>query len=165
MNKNDIATLIHFNFWANGRILAACERLTPDEFIRPVTPDPGWGTLHGILVHILDTEFGWRATVQGEDAGVILEAADFPHLAAVKARWDIEKAAWLSYLNGLNDRTLNQGYGDDPYHGPKVWQTIMHVVTHGIQHRSEAAFILTGYGHSPGELDFGIFLRDNSDAP
>jgi uncharacterized damage-inducible protein DinB len=38
----------------------------------------------------------------------------------------------------------------------------MHVIMHGIQHRSEAAFILTGYGHSPGELDFGVFMQENS---
>lgn len=27
--------------------------------------------------------------------------------------------------------------------------------------RSEAAAILTGYGQSPGELDFDLFLREN----
>ena len=43
----------------------------------------------------------------------------------------------------------------------KIWQTILHVVAHGIQHRSEAAAILTGYGHSPGEMDFDLFLNEN----
>ena len=37
-----------------------------------------------------------------------------------------------------------------------------HVVIHGMQHRSEAAAILTDYGHSPGNIDFIIFLRDQS---
>ena len=36
---------------------------------------------------------------------------------------------------------------------------ILHVVTHGIQHRSEAAVSLTGYDQSPGELDFDLFLK------
>ena len=162
MNKNDISTLIHFNFWANGRILAACEHLSPDEFTREVTSDPGWGSLRGILVHTLDTEFGWRSILQAQDANIILEASDFADAAALKARWDIERAAWLDYVTNLSNESINQGYGKDSQNGLKVWQTILHVVTHGIQHRGEAAFILTGYGHSPGELDFDVFLQESN---
>jgi uncharacterized damage-inducible protein DinB len=81
-------------------------------------------------------------------------------VAALKSRWDIERAAWFDYVARLNDENINLGYGDDPQHGPKVWQTTLHVVTHGIQHRSEAAAILTGYGQSPGELDFDLFLKE-----
>ena len=36
----------------------------------------------------------------------------------------------------------------------------LQVVNHGPQHRSEAAAILTGYGYSPGELDFTVFLNE-----
>ena len=161
MNKNDIFTLIHFNFWANKRILAACEHLTSEEFTREVTPDPGWGSLRGILVHTLDTEYGWRSILQAQETDIILQAADFPDVAALKARWDIENSAWLDYLISLKGKRLNQGYGGISQNDPNVWQTILHVVIHGIQHRGEAAFILTGYGHSPGEIDFGIFLKQN----
>jgi uncharacterized damage-inducible protein DinB len=160
MNKNDIAMLICFNFWANERILAACAQISAYQFTRAVTPDPGWGSLRGILVHALDAEYGWRSLLQGQDEEGVLEAADFADVAALKVRWEIERAAWLDYAAGLGEERVNQGYGDDPQQGPKVWQTILHVVTHGIQHRSEAAAILTGYGHSPGELDFDLFLHE-----
>lgn len=163
MNKNDIAMLVHFNFWANDRILAACERISADEFTRPHVPDPGWSSLRGILVHTLDAEQGWRSVLQALDEDHILEADDFPDVAALKARWDRERAAWLDYVAGLDNERVNLGYGDDPQHGPTVWQTIVHVVTHGIQHRSEAAAILTGYGQSPGELDFDLFLKERSE--
>jgi uncharacterized damage-inducible protein DinB len=160
MNKNDIVTLVRFNFWANERILTACAHLSADQFTREVTPDPGWGSLRGILVHTLDTEYGWRSLLQGQDDEGVLEAADFADVAALKARWEIESATWLDYVAGLSEDRVNQGTGDNPPQGPKVWQTILHVVTHGIQHRSEAAAILTGYGYSPGELDFYRFLHD-----
>lgn len=160
MNKNDISTFVHFNFWANGRLLAACEQLTPEEFKGEITPNSGWGSLREILVHILDTEYGWRSILQAQEANRILEAADFEDVVALKTRWDIEQTAWIDYVTNLKSEEINQSYGQDSHSGLSVWQTIMHVVTHGIQHRSEAAFILTDYGYSPGELDFDIFLRE-----
>lgn len=158
MNKTEITTLIHFNFWANDRILNACKRISPDEFTRLHVPDPGWGSLRGILVHTLDAEYGWRSILQALDADNILNADDFANVEALKFRWGVERNAWLDYVAELSDERLNMGYGNDAPGGLKVWQTILHVVTHGIQHRSEAAAILTGYGHSPGELDFDLFL-------
>jgi uncharacterized damage-inducible protein DinB len=41
-----------------------------------------------------------------------------------------------------------------------LWHCLLHVVNHGTQHRSEAAAILTGYGYSPGGLDFTAFLNE-----
>ncbi len=161
MNKNDISTLVRFSFWANGRLLAACEHLTPDEFTGEVTPNPGWGSLRGVLVHTLDTEYGWRSTLQGQETSPILEASDFADVASLKARWELESAAWLDFVATLSDESLNQGYREETLDGPRVWQTITHVIIHGIQHRAEAAFILTGRGYSPGELDFAVFLREN----
>lgn len=162
MNKHDLVLLIQFNFWANDRILAACTKLSADQFTRECTPDPGWGNLRGILVHALDAEYGWRSILQAQPETGVLTADDFSDIAALQNRWEQERAAWFDYAASLSDERINLGYGADPQHGPKVWQTIVHVVTHGIQHRSEAAAILTGYGQSPGELDFDVFLSESA---
>lgn len=61
---------------------------------------------------------------------------DFADAAALQARWQEEKAAWLAYVAGLTSESLNQGYEGDPAEGPKLWQTIVHVVNHGTQRRS-----------------------------
>jgi uncharacterized damage-inducible protein DinB len=53
MNKSDVITLIQFNFWANERILVACGDISAEHFTCEVTPDPGWGSLRGILVHTI----------------------------------------------------------------------------------------------------------------
>jgi uncharacterized damage-inducible protein DinB len=39
-----------------------------------------------------------------------------------------------------------------------LWQTIVHVVNHGTQHRGAAAAILTDLDHSPGDIDLIFFV-------
>lgn len=155
----ELRALVEFTHWANERILAACEQLPDGALSAPVSPDPGWGSLRGILVHTLDTEYGWRLLLQGQDASELLSEADFPGVPALRARWAEERAAWRAYLDALGEDAILAPYGAGQG-GPAVWQTVMHVVLHSAQHRAEAAAILTGHGCSPGDIDFDVFLAD-----
>jgi uncharacterized damage-inducible protein DinB len=158
MHKADVITLLEYSFWADHEILGACERISPDDFVRLVTPDPGWHSLRGTLVHLLDTEYGWRVALQDlPDSGVI-EETDFPDAAALKARWLEEQSAWLAYIADLDDEALNEVWRTEGNSRRTRWQTILHVINDGTHHRSEAAAMLTGYGQSPGEIDFEGYL-------
>ena len=163
MDKTEITALIAYNFWANKRILDRCEQVALEDLIRPLVPDPGRGSLRGILVHALDAEMGWRSILQFHEDTPILDERNFGDIAALKARWDAEQNAWFEYAAALRPEDLNTSYKAGPGKSPKVWQIIVHVVNHGTQHRSEAAAILTGYGLSPGELDLDLFLQENPD--
>jgi len=132
MNKSDIVPLIHINFWGNNRILTTCEHISSDEFTRLQKPDPGWGSIRGILVHALDTEYGWRSILKELDGDHILEEEAFADAATLKTAWGNERTAWFGYMERLDDERINQGYGDDLNNSPFVWQTIFHDVTHGI---------------------------------
>ncbi|WP_420642005.1 DinB family protein [Candidatus Leptofilum sp.] len=158
MHKSDIETLIAYNFWADNEILTACEQISVEEFTRPVTPNPGWHSLRGTLVHLLDTEYGWCAALQNlPDAGVLREE-DFPDVASLRTRWQQEEAAWLTFIAEMDDAALNAIWREEGTIQRTRWQTILHVINDGTYHRSEAAAMLTGYGCSPGELDFEGYL-------
>ncbi len=160
MHRFDIVTLVSYMFWADLRVLDACEKVSAADFVRPAVPDPGWHSLRGTLVHALDTAYGWRAALQGiEDTGVIDET-HFPDAASLKRRWEEEKASWLAYVSELSDDDLNAVWWSQEKSKRTRWQTILHVINDVTHHRSEAAAMLTGYGQSPGELDFDQYVVD-----
>jgi len=160
MHIFDIVTLVSYTFWADLRVLNACEKVSPEEFIRPVSPDPGWHSLRGTLVHALDTAYGWRTALQEiEDTGVINES-QFANVADLKRRWEDESKAWIEYVTKLTDEELNAIWWAQGESKRTRWQTIMHVVNDLTHHRSEVAAMLTGYGQSPGELDFDQYIVD-----
>lgn len=160
MHKLDIVTLVSYTFWADMRVLKACEKVSSEEFVRIASPDPGWHSLRGTLVHALDTAYGWRAALQElEDTGVINESL-FRNVSSLKERWQEERKAWLEYVTKLTDDELNANWWSQGESKRTRWQTIMHVVNDLTHHRSEAAVMLTGYGQSPGELDFDQYIVD-----
>ena len=160
MHKLDITILVSYTFWADMRVLNACEKVSPEDFIRAASPDPGWHSLRGTLVHALDTAYGWRMALQEiEDTGVI-EEKNFPSAASLKKRWEDERTAWVAYVERLTDEELNAVWWSQGESKRTRWQTIMHVVNDLTHHRSEAAAMLTGYGQSPGELDFDQYIVD-----
>jgi uncharacterized damage-inducible protein DinB len=166
MDREDVLTLLGHSYWATEIILDAAGHVSPAQFVDRVTPDPGRGSLRGTLVHMLDTEIRWRGRLQDLGHSPDLREEDFPDILTLRNQWWAERENWYSFCQDLSTEKLNLPYTYQFDNGPVrtrlVWQTIMHVLSHGIQHRSEAAYLLTGYGHSPGELDFNYYLHIQS---
>ena len=162
MNIQDILLIYEYNYWANKKILDSSSNVTPEQFDAPAAFP--YGGLRGTLLHILDTEWGWRALFQSIESATDLSEADFPTLAALEARWREEETAMRAYLAGLRDEDMESHLRYTTDTGIKrdriLWHCLLHVVNHGTQHRSEAAALLTEYGHSPGDLDFTVFLNE-----
>ena len=161
MNRDDINLLFRYNDWANERILDTAEKVSPEELA--AENDFGWGSLRGALTHLMDAEYAWRILLKENRHVGELPPEAFPDVAAIRARWSEERAALRDYLGGLSDDDL---VGTVVYEGMGktytrvLWHCLAHVVNHGTQHRAECAAILTGFGHSPGNLDFAEFLLD-----
>jgi uncharacterized damage-inducible protein DinB len=165
MKIDEIKLLFDYNDWADARILAACARVRPEQYAAPASY--GRGGLRAIMVHILDNLWQQRITLQGYyqepladeaayDATELHEDA-FPTRDVLQERWTVERQEMRAYLDTLTEETLN---GKIRYVIPGairervVWHILMEVIIHATQHRSEAAALLTGYGQSPGDLDF-----------
>jgi uncharacterized damage-inducible protein DinB len=163
MNKSDIVLLYQYNQWANARILNAASRVTHEQFLAPAAFPHGG--LRGTLTHVLFAEWIWRTRWEGASPAFRLKPEDFPTFDSLRARWAEEEKSLMAFVDGLTDERLNREFSYTSTEGKPykrvLWQAMAHLVNHGTQHRSEAAALLTDYGHSPGDVDLIYFLLEN----
>jgi uncharacterized damage-inducible protein DinB len=162
MNKQDISLLYKYNKWANDKIMNAASNVNHDQFLAPgIFPHGG---LRGTLVHTLFAEWIWRHRWEGTSPVVHLKPEDFPTFESLRSRWGGEEKLLLTYLKNMTDEKLESHFFYTSTEGSPyqriLWQTMLHVINHGTQHRSEAASLLTDFGHSPGDIDFVYFLSE-----
>lgn len=155
MRKADLLELADFNYWANRRLLAACEGLTADQWTS--TSTVGARTLRGTLVHALDTEWSWRLRLQDPDvttSGDEMGEADFPTVASLSEVWAADEAEMRSWFDSLTDQDLGQSITVPWGREFVLWRLIYHLLSHSTQQRAEAAILATRAGHSPGDIEF-----------
>jgi uncharacterized damage-inducible protein DinB len=164
MQVADLLTLYDYNDWANERMLRTSASLTTEQFTaRTRFPH---GSLRATLVHTLNAESIWLDFWQGTLPEVwppFLREEAFPDLATLCGRWRQKEAERRAYFATVSDSDLGQPRtfvspnGRINHTGP-LWNFMIHPVTHGTQHRSEVAQMLTEFGHSPGDFDLMFFL-------
>ncbi len=164
MHTHEIRHLFDYNYWANGRILAAAGGLTAEQYTAAM-PGLSYGSVRATLVHMLAAEAIWRQRcLENVSPTALLREADYPTLAALRQLWTEEEAAMRDGLARLTEDRLAEPLkyrttNGTPLREAQLWRLLVHVVNHGTQHRAEVAVALTAWGHSPGDVDYVIYLR------
>lgn len=175
MKIDEIRLLYDYNDWANAHLLAACARVTPEQYAAPTSCGNGYETLRATMVHLLDSIWQTRITLQGRykerladqaayDATELHDDA-FPTFDALRDRWMTEHRELQAYLDTLTEETLNGMFRYvilDAVRERVMWHWLMDNFLHFTRHRSEAATLLVGYGQSPGDLEFTVFLKERA---
>ncbi|MFN2277694.1 MAG: DinB family protein [Candidatus Promineifilaceae bacterium] len=157
-----LITLFEYNQWANGRVLDQAEKVTDAQWT--AEPDPEGRSLQEILAHYVRTERVWRLL----SAHGMIRDGDLP---------DIEELGTVEALREFSEaeaelmQVLLQDWSDDSFDEEVMvtrwdgktypivrWQMLQHLLLHSMQHRSEAALLLTEFGHSAGDIDFLFFI-------
>ncbi len=165
MKKADVLTLFEYNYWANQLILRAAAGVSPEQFLAPARLS--FGSLRGTLVHVYGTEHLWRLRCQeGISPSALPAESNFANLDALRQAWEQEEQLMRAFLASLSDDDLQRPLHYTTTRGIAydnlLWQILAHVVNHGTQFRSEAGVALTGFGHSPGDVDFIFFIRQGN---
>ena len=162
MNKQDILILFKYSAWSNAKILDAASHITQEQFLASV-PFPH-GSLRGTLVHALFGEWVWRKRWEGIPRNPSWKPEEFSTFESLRARWADEESRLMEFVVNLSEEMLyrkfkyvsTEGFPHERMH----WESMAHLVNHGTQHRTEAAAILTGMGHSPGDIDLIVYLNE-----
>jgi len=154
MQPSDLQLLKEYDVWATAKILEQAAKLTPEQFT--TVPEGGYNSVRDTLVHTMSTEYGWRTGWQTHERVPGLDPNDFPTCEAIAERWRVEDQVTRDYLAGVSAADLADDFAGV---GP-LGMTITHVMMHGMQHRTEAAMMLTAYGYSPGDIDLVFYLME-----
>lgn len=155
-----LRTLFAYHWGTTERLAAAAEGLETAAYRE--RPGPNRRSAHELLLHLLRVDRAWRLGLETGAQPAPLPAEQFPDLAALRAGFAEERAAWDALLAGLDDAAVGATVAltslrGDTWPIPR-WRALHHVVIHGMQHHAELAEILTDAGRSPGDIDF-IFYR------
>jgi uncharacterized damage-inducible protein DinB len=163
MNRQDIFILYKYNQWANAKILNAAANVTQEQYLAPDSFPHGG--LCGTLVHALFAEWIWRKRWEGTSPTHRLKPEDFPTFESLHTRWLEEEKQLMEFAERVTDERLNNNFSYTNTSGKLftqvLWQAMAHLVNHGTQHRTEAAAMLTDFGHSPGDIDLIYFLSES----
>jgi uncharacterized damage-inducible protein DinB len=158
MDAPQLRRLIAYNRWANERLLAAIDGLSPEEMERP--REAYFGSLAENLWHLLIVQRLWLARWKGDQ----LPSVERPANLSWPADFAASHAALSAYVNGLADADLARRVKYTPRSGvPReqaLDQLVIHLVNHGTAHRAEAGLLLERLGRSPGDLDYTIFMNE-----
>jgi uncharacterized damage-inducible protein DinB len=155
-----VRTLYRYNAWANGRILDTSAHLSPEALLAP--RGASFDSVRDTLVHTMGAQWLYLERWHGRSPRAMPDAKDFPDLASIRARWDAIERETHAFVADLDDARLATVIEYVNFQGERwaypLWQQMLHQVNHATQHRSEAAMLLTGFGHSPGWLDFLYYI-------
>lgn len=159
-----IRTLYGYNRWANARIFDTAAQLSPAQLRAP--GNAGRGSIYDTLFHMIGTQRGWLAWWNGSKSPEEAmrdrpDPADYADLASLRALWQRVEDDTQAFVASLSDEEAAH-LTTAPRLTMPLWKLMLHVANHATQHRSEIAAMLTGFGHSPGDLDL-LFYPGLSD--
>jgi uncharacterized damage-inducible protein DinB len=162
IGREMLATLYAHSAWATAKILDCAAKLTDEQWNQ--LSDFTQRSLHETLLHSMGAEIAWRiGCEEGARPTRRAQITDFPTVDSIRVRWEQQQADVQRFIASLSDDELASPFEvrnpDSGLFSMVRWHMLMTAALHNVQHRAEAAAILTQLGHSPGDLDLVFFVR------
>lgn len=151
MTFEDLQTLLDYHYWARDRVLDAVEPLSSEQFTRRL--GGSFGSVRDTLVHIHSADWIWVSRWTGEAPTAMLDPAEFPDVASIRARWENLEGRTRTFVadlgptgisNPISYRTMD-GRPDEQV----FWHLVQHMVNHGSYHRGQITTLLRLLGVAP----------------
>jgi uncharacterized damage-inducible protein DinB len=153
MRPEHVRVLFDYLYWLRDRVLTAAAGVSIDELTSSDVVTTR--NLRATLVHELDVQWSWRERLRTGSFGPEpeLNPDDYATVESIAERWRHDELEMRQWLAGVSDEqlALPPPGEDNPF---PLWYYVMHLVSHAIQQLSDAAVLLTRYGHSPNDIGF-----------
>jgi uncharacterized damage-inducible protein DinB len=159
-----VQTMDRYNAWANTRILDTAALLSAEQLL---AKGASFDSVRDTLVHAMSAQWIFLERWRGRSPRAMLSEADFRDVRSIRRHWEGIEGETQAFIATLSDADLARALEYTNTEGERwtypLWQQMLHQVNHATQHRSEAAVMLTQFGHSPGWLDFLYYIDQRSD--
>jgi len=139
--KGYLQHLYDYTYWANKRYLAVAEGLSEEQLFRK--QGHSWDSIHGVLLHMLSSEWVWLQRWHGTSPKEHLSRQAFPTLSAIQERWRTIEAEMRAFLESQSEESLETPLAYTHFSGETfrvpLWQMLLHVPNHETHHRGELA--------------------------
>lgn len=161
--RDHFRALARHNAWANARLYEACGRLPEAEYFK--SRAAVFGSIHGVLNHILVCDRLWLARLEGRDSGISsLDQKLYGDFAGLKVARVAEDARIIGYVDGLDEEDLGAPLGYHTLDGTRLRDPLHFVLatlfSHQVHHRGQAHGLLSQTEVAPPSLDLIVFLRE-----
>jgi uncharacterized damage-inducible protein DinB len=166
MSASYVRTLIAYNRWAWTKVLDQVALLTPEQY---ASRQFNFGSVRSTLTHISGTEATYLARVSGQPPVPRRTEDEFPTFGALRERWEQQFDEQKKFGETLTDAMLNENFDYIGANGQPASSRrdlfLAQMINHSTQHRAETAVAVTEFGHSPGDLDVFIYVREAGPSP
>mgnify|MGYP001463968577 CR=1 FL=1 len=146
--------LLDHDDWATMTLLDACRDLTDARLDQPF--DIGHGTLRATFEHMIPNPAFWNGLMTGQPVEIALNAPSIAGLIAAQKRYFGDFAAIARRLR--DEGALDDIYVDHYGVRKSMSGTILMVVLHNTEHRTEIQHILQRLGQAGApEVDLGVW--------
>lgn len=162
MNADAFRHFYEYHFAENQKIWdTGISGLTLEQFTRK----SGYsrGSVREQIVHLMSADDIWFSELRGVEPAEELPITGLDDREIIRARWDGIEQDMRNYLADLRDIMLF----DTPIQEPEedrnlvVWQVLLHVVTHGTDHRAQLLRLLNDLGVKTGSQDYIFYVYDH----
>ena len=165
MTHDDLTTLFQYHAWANQRMLAALDPVSPEDFVRPL--GGSFASIRDTVAHMLLADEIWYARWRGASPTGFPAYDSIPDVATARERWRTFETQVRALLDELGDdglqRTFTYRLKSGAAGASTYAEAMQHVVNHGTYHRGQVTTLLRQLGHAPSaSLDLIAFYRERA---
>lgn len=134
--------------------------LSQEKFTQPVAYSIG--SVRNHIVHLMSVDHTWFSALRGVELPEPLNPADFDDRKIIRAQWDTVEQQMRDYLGTLReDMLFARPFAEGEDKDLLLWQVLLHVGTHGVDHRAQLLRLLNDLGGKTVAQDYIFYVYDN----